>query len=253
MHRVATTCGARPGWVYVRALRGDDEESIDTTETAQAIALVDRLLVAVQGAAHGPGDAHRMTPAERDRVLAAVFQRELGARVRSTPACPACGKGFEVDFELDSLLASLAPDRAELRVEADGSLSLPDGTRFRLPCGDDELAALGEARPAEALLARCHLGGPTAPEALSAVMDRAAPLLDAELDATCPECGHRHAVRFELQAFFLGTFIAERRQRVAEVQQLARAFGWSLTEILSMTRAQRRMHVAMADRDGGLR
>jgi hypothetical protein len=253
MHRVATTCGARPGWVYVRALRGDDEESVDAVDTAQAIALVDRLLVPVPGAAHGPGDARRMTPADRDRVLATVYVRELGARVRATPACPACEKTFDLDFQLDALLASLAPDRGELRVETDGSFSLPDGTRFRLPCGDDELASISEARPAEALLARCHLGGPTAPDALAAVMERAAPLVEAELATTCPECGHRHAVRFELQAFFLGTLLAERRQRVAEVQQLARAFGWSLTEILSMTRAQRRMHVAMADRDGGLR
>lgn len=239
--------------MYVRGLCGTDEESIDGTDTAQAIALVDRLLVAVQGAAHGPGDARRLTPADRDRVLAAVFAREVGPQVRSNPTCPACGKGFDVEFELASLLSSLTPDRSELRAEADGSFSLADGTRFRLPCGDDELAALGEPRPAEALLARCHQGGPTAAAELSAVLDRAAPLVDTELGVTCPECGHRHGLRFELQGFLLGTLIAERRQRVAEVQQLARAFGWSLTEILALTRTQRRMHVAMVDRDGGPR
>ncbi|HTJ46401.1 MAG TPA: hypothetical protein VL463_30055 [Kofleriaceae bacterium] len=253
MHRVPLTSGARAGWVYVRALRGDDEESIEATDTASAVAFVDRLLAAVPGAAAAPGDARRLTAADRDRVLAAIYLVEVSARVRSSPVCPSCGARFDLDFALAELVAELRPDHSSLRAEADGSFTAEDGTRFRIPNGDDELASVGEPSPSDALAARCHLGGPSSPAALAALMERAAPLIDVELDAVCPDCGHRHAIRFDIQSFLLGSLIAERKQRAAEVQALARSFGWSLTEILAMTRRQRRLHVELAERASAVR
>jgi len=249
MHRVAITCGVQPGWVYVRALCGADEESVEGTGTASAIAFLDRLLVAVAGSALGPGQAAELAAADRDRLLAAVYQRELGKRVTSSPACGACGARFDLDFDLAAMLGSLAPDHAGLQRLDDGSFATADGTRFRLPSGADELCAAAAPSPVDALLARCHLGGPSGPETIAAAMERAAPLVDLELDARCPACGTSQAMRFDIQSYFLGSLLAERRQRAAEVHRLARTLGWSLTEILSLTRAQRRLHAELADRE----
>jgi hypothetical protein len=84
-------------------------------------------------------------------------------------------------------------------------------------------------------------------------LERIAPLLDVELDATCPECGHVHAVRFDVQRFFLGRLVAERAQRAAEIHRLARGYGWSLSEILSLPRARRRDYVELVERELGAR
>lgn len=230
MQRVAMIGG---GFVYLRELRGDDEDFVASTETASAIALVDRLLVAVPGTVHGPGDARRMTAADRDRVLAAVYQRDIASHVRSTPTCDACGKHFDLDVELSAIVRSLEPDRTALA-----------GLGCRLPTGEDELLAAADASPTEALAARCGVG----PGDMAAI-ERAAPLIDLELEAACPECGKVHLLHFDIQTFLLGSLIAERRRRTIEVHHLARSLRWSLTEILSLTRTQRRLHADLADRD----
>jgi hypothetical protein len=244
MHRVATI----QGWAYVRGLRGEDEESIESVDTASAIALIDRLLVHVPGAAFTPGHAARMSAADRDRLFANVYQRELGRQIASSPACSACGARFDVTFDLTDLVSSLQPDR-EVRQQQDGSYLTSDGIRFRLPSGVDELEAAATSNPRETLFERCHLDGPRDPEVLAEAMERAAPLLDVEVDTQCPECGQAASMRFDIQSYLLGSLLAERRQRSLEVHRLARAFGWSLTEILSLTRGQRRLHAELSERE----
>jgi hypothetical protein len=251
MQRVAVTYGVRSGWVYLRSLRGDDEESVDGTDTLSAIALLDRVLVDAPGAAIGAGKASELCAADRDRVLAALYRREIGARVTSSPTCPMCRQVFDLDFDLAALMTSLDDERQALPRDGDGVFQLDDGTRFRLPSGTDELVAVGAAEPALALLARCRLSGPADTDALGEAMQRVAPLVEAELDAVCPGCAHPHVVRFDIQSFLLLSLIAERRQRTGDVHRLARAFGWSLTEILALSRSQRRLHVALVDRAVG--
>ena len=109
MRRIALTCSERPGYAYLRALRGDDEELVEDTDTWTAIALVDRVLVDVPGAAVRPGEARRLCAADRDRILAAIHLSELGARIESTLTCPACQKQFDTELQLDQLLAALQP------------------------------------------------------------------------------------------------------------------------------------------------
>jgi hypothetical protein len=248
MQRVAVIYGVRSGWVYLRALRGDDEESVDGTDTLSAITLLDRMLVDAPGAAIGAGQASALCAADRDRVLAAVYRREIGSRVTSSPICPACRQVFDLDFDLGALLTTLDDERQALPRDCDGVFQLDDGTRFRLPSGADELLAASAAEPAAALLAHCRLNGPADADALAEAMQRVAPLVEAELDAVCPGCRHPHAVRFDIQSFLLLSLIAERRHRTGDVHRLARAFGWSLTEILLLSRSQRQIHVALVDR-----
>lgn len=249
MQRIAVTYGARPGFLYLRDLRGDDEESIADADTWSAIGLLDRLLVDVPGTTVRPGEAATLTAADRDRALAALHVRELGDRVASTATCPGCGARFDLDFRLTELQATLAAEGGELVRDGDGAYTLPDGTRLRIPTGQDELEAAVAPAPEQALIERCRLAGAADPEAIAAALERIAPLIDLELDAACAECGQVHSVRFDLQRFLLGRLVAERPQRAAEVHRLARSYGWSLSEILSLTRNQRREYVALIERE----
>ncbi|NVB80640.1 MAG: hypothetical protein HOV81_19755 [Kofleriaceae bacterium] len=248
MQRVAITYGPRRGWVYVRALCGADEDSVDGTDTASAIALIDRVLVRVPGAVYGPGDAHALVAADRDRVLAAIYVREVGSKVTSSPVCASCKAAFDIDFDLSAIVGALVPEAAAPMRAGDGSYTTAAGTRFQLPTGEDELCAASSPSPRDELAARCHLGGPLDVEALAAAMEAAAPLVDIELDTSCAECGHPQSLHFDVQSFLLGWLVAERRQRMFEQHLLARSLRWSLTEILSLTRTQRRFHAELADR-----
>jgi hypothetical protein len=234
--------------VYLRPLCGADEDSVDGTDTASAIALLDRLLTAVPGASCGPGDAATLVAADRDRLLAAVYIREAGRRVTSSPQCAACNAKFDLEVDLSAIVRALVPDRGAPQRMSDGSYVAASGTRFRLPTGADELLASGSSAPREDLIGRCHLDGPLDAIELAGAMEQAAPLIDIELESTCPECGHAQSLRFDIQTFLLGWLIAERRQRLFEQHLLARTLRWSLTEIQSLTRAQRRMHAELADR-----
>jgi hypothetical protein len=247
LQRVAITYSARPGWAYVRTLCGSDEDSVDGTDTASTIALIDRLLVRVPGAAYGPGDAHLLVAADRDRVLAAVYMREAGRKVSSLPTCTACKQRFEIDFDLSTIVAALVPAVDAPHRASDGTFVTATGMQFRLPTGEEELLAAAHFSPREQLISRCHISGPV-DESLADAMEAAAPLVDVELEATCAECGHTQALQFDIQSYFLGWLLAERRQRLFEQHLLARTLRWSLTEILSLTRAQRRLHAELADR-----
>lgn len=238
-------------------LNGSRERAVADTSTSTAIRLLDELLAPTPWGGPGPGAAAELTAADRDRLLALVYRRAYGDRVESTVDCVRCRAKFDLNFDLRKLIASLDAARPPERVEArgDGTYRLPDGLRFRLPSGRDEceVAGLPAAEAVRALAARCVLtdGGADAArldtEALQRALEQVAPVLDLDLDARCPECGHGQEVHFDIQSYLLGALMGERRQLAAEVHRLASAYGWSLHDILSLGRAERRTYVSLVE------
>ena len=247
--------GATGGWIALRNLRGGDEEAIGGTDTEAAIGLLDRLLVEAKGAVLRPGEADSLTASDRDRLLAAIYVAEFGNRIDCVLRCETCGSPFDIDFQLGDLLASTGlppPDTAAVR---SSTVILDDGRRLRLPRGSDELALWGlSAEAAEAaLFARCIVEGDAAPgdQAVHDALEAAAPILDTELDATCPECGTPTQAHFDLQHYLLTAILQEAPARTAEVHLLASTYGWSLREILELDRKRRRAFAAAIERDRG--
>jgi hypothetical protein len=125
--------------------------------------------------------------------------------------------------------------------------------------GRDEYAVAGlAAEEAErALLERCVVAageGGTAfdasgldASAVQEALEQLAPMLDLDLNARCPECGQDQSFHFNIQSYLLGALLGERRQLAAEVHRLAMAYGWSLHDILSLERAERRTFVALVE------
>jgi hypothetical protein len=218
-----------------------------------AVGLVDRLLVSTPGTAVEPGRTASLTAADRDRLLCAVYSQAYGPRVLSSVCCAGCGKQYDLDFLLSELEQQVQAGTNGSRIERrpDGTFRLDTGLRFRLPTGEDEFAVLGMAREdaEQALLKRCVLeGDPSeAQDPLQRAMCDLAPLVDTELDATCPECGRQNTVHFDIQRFLLASLTQERRQLVGEVHELSRAYGWGLAEILDLPRSIRRAYVAAVE------
>jgi len=236
----------------LRALCGFDEESIDGTDTLAAIRLLDRLLIEGPPGAIGPGSAAELVSADRDRLLAALYLRTYGSRIQGTVACVRCGEPFDLDFPLQQLLDTLPqPGTAGPAHGGDGLFALPDGRRFRMPTGEDELAVwhLPPDQAEQALLARCVVEGDPSidSQAFQEAMLQAAPLLDVEIDTRCPECGQEQSIHFDIQSYLLSALRSEQLARAQEVHRLATAYGWSLSDILSLPRSRRRTHVALIE------
>jgi hypothetical protein len=230
-------------WALLREPRGIEEEGVGGRGTAEAIRLLDRLLCHDSGAAVQPGGAASLSVPERDFLLAAAWSLAWGPKIAGTLTCGACTKPFDFDFNLDALVEEVRASSADLPIE-DGVYTLPGGCRFRLPTGEDERAIASlelSADEAElALLQRCLVEGDA---------ERDGSGVDIELDAACSECGHHHAVRFQIQDYLLGAIVSDWGGLLDDLHRLALAYGWSLTEILSLPRSRRRGLVALLDGD----
>jgi hypothetical protein len=133
----------------------------------------------------------------------------------------------------------------------DGVYVMPDGVRFRLPTGADELRVrtLPAEKAVRELLKSCVLQAPEGVDAgaVQDAMEGVAPILDIDINTSCPECGASARVRFDLQEYLLRSLMQERRRLWRETHMLATAYGWGLNEILSLTRSDRRTLVALIE------
>jgi hypothetical protein len=235
---------------YLRELCGADEESVSSGGTLAALGLLDRLLTDGPGASVRPGDAARITVTERDLLLARVYRAAFGVRIEGTLPCVGCGEPFDLDFDQDDLVAGVLAARDGLSALPEGVYAAPDGRKFRLPTGEDELAVWGlpPEEAARALLRRCVIEGDPGrdEEAMAQAMERAGPVLDVDLRAVCPECGREQTVRFSMQGYLLAALERDSRKLAHEVHRLAAAYSWSLGEILSLRRRRREALAALA-------
>jgi len=231
----------------LRELTGRDEFQVLGASTANAISLLSALLEDI--------DASDLVTSDRDRLLAAVYNQAFGDRIESTLTCVRCSQPFDLDFSLGHLVKSIEHESLveEWRSLGDGRFENSTGFSFRLPTGRDELelSSLEPQSIESMLLSRCtdDKDWPEGAGAFEELLERIAPLLDLELAARCPECGHQHAVQFDIQTYVLGAIVGERRRLLTEINRLARAYSWSLAEILSLRRSDRRQFVELIENE----
>lgn len=245
MYRVPITGVPRKSWACLRELRGSDEQVVVNADTASAIALVDRLLIAQCEQDLAPGHANDLPAADRDSVLAVLYERTFGPRIAGVQQCTHCNAQFDMDFRIADISVQAEDQRSngEFSPDADGTYRLPTGGRFRLPTGKDEMALINVS-PEEAsrkLLARCLIEGDAEElsEPVQAAMAQLSPMSDMNLSAACPECSKEQTLHFNIQLYLLSAIVNERSRLAYEIHVLARAYGWSLREILDLTRADR--------------
>ena len=236
----------------LRELTGREEYAVWGGSTANAIALLASLLE-IESAEQSELRAANLVAADRDRLLAAVYKSAFGDRIESTLTCARCDQPFDLFFSLDRLIDSVTNTETAGACKSigEGRFEGANGISFRLPTGNDELAGAGMT-PEEMrllLLSRCTSEGawPHDPSEFEEMLEQVAPLIDLELVAQCPECNHSHLVQFDIQTYLLGSIVAERRRLLAEINRIARAYSWSLSEILSLSRSDRRQFVELIE------
>ncbi len=221
----------------LRELTGREEFAVSGISTPHAIALLTALLDDVP--------ATDLVAADRDHLLAVMYRRAFGDRIESTFTCARCSQPFDLHFSLCELLESVAGRvvPGAWKALGDGRFEGPDGTSVRLPTGHDELAVAGLAPDeVEAFLRSRAVGS-------EELLEQIAPLLDLELVARCAECKHANTIRFDVQSYVLSAVLAARRRLLAEIHRVALAYNWSLDEILSLSRGDRRLFVELIENE----
>ncbi|MFN4101087.1 MAG: hypothetical protein ACK4GT_15060 [Pararhodobacter sp.] len=214
---------------------------------------------AVLVAALAGGDAAQaMDYSTRDLYLSRIHAAFFGHRIDATRRCNDCGATFDLDFDLRDVKASLAAaprPACVAEVRADGRVRLESGHLLRAPTPADGAAVAGlplEAAEA-ALLDRCIADDdahrPLDRAAAEAALEWLAPILDLDLDGTCPECGAVERLWFSMEHYLARSLQRERSRMLREVHLLASDYRWSFDDILRLGRRDRRDLAALAELD----
>lgn len=230
---------ARPVVVFLREPCGRDELAVDRIDTSGAIALLDSLLQNTS-AANGFSASH-LTASDRDALFAALYRICWSDFVSATVNCAACAERFDLDFSLSHLQKHLRQSRVEL------------DAKWTLPTGLDELLSVSALNQEAALIElaqRCGATNSVEIAELNVALENAAPILDVDLEVNCPECENPQKAHFDVQSFLLQRILGERELLLSEIHALAKSYGWSLAEILSLSRSTRQNLVKIIV-DGG--
>jgi hypothetical protein len=256
---------------YLRDLRGDDELRLADSDPVLLDELLSQLLLGIPGASFGPGNLAEASVGDRDLLVAALYTQCFGDNVDLQVQCMDCGESFEVRCSLAEEMAA-ARDVAEesLRCEptsgpdAQGFYRLPSGLCFRLPTVADEsvLRTLSPGRRREDLLARCvrtnlaeDAGTTTASKVLTSeeifaverAMQARDPGASPTLTVPCALCRAPQSIELDIVELFLATVAREVPLLAREIHSLAKAYHWSLREIVSLSRWQRHAQVALVE------
>src|SRR5215467_1470686 len=138
--------------------------------------------------------ARQMLVGDREFLVLQLRRLTLGDDVHAVVVCPACENRMDTDFR-----TSEVPVESRPQTSSTLTARLADRIiRFRLPTGGDQEAVVGKSTETagDELFQRCLVddGGkaPSAEEKQTIIeaMERAAPLVELELDLTCPDCRH---------------------------------------------------------------
>jgi hypothetical protein len=182
-------------------------------------------------------------------LVAQVYADSFGETVEGILDCDSCGEPLELTLPVDAFGG--APDEPD-------TATVGPALVVRCPTGRDLLAAAAAGDdPAAALLARCVTGADGAsvdpssldPQTLVAVDAAAEELAGGAavlIRSRCPACGREVSADVDVAGLLWQRVSDEVPAVLAEVAELAAAYGWSEIDILSMGAARRGAYLGLA-------
>jgi len=263
----------------VRVLTGEDEVLVADMGPTAIPAVRATALIAAACWIDGIGclslhDARLLSIGDRERCLLALYRLNFDQRLDAVVQCPATSCGETAEFELDVEYLFTSPEHGPEVTE--GAMPIPLArevvlatargewqVRFRVPNGSDqELAAqfvLSDAAQAADLILECCVTEVTDSNGQALSIDDWLPLLreplsqtfseiDAQANVTCalrcPACGEEFRAVVDAGTFLVRELVG-RQGIFTEVDQLARAYHWSESEILALPVARRQRYLAL--------
>jgi hypothetical protein len=210
---------------------------------ARNAALLDALGVTVVGDSAGA----------RQAALLEFFAGTFGDRIDGVAACPACGTEVELNVPVAELVSSMPSPESVKPFDVDGVV-----VRWRLPDAADLAASAHCADPAQgatlllericsapkdATSAAASADGAAITEAVRAVLAQrvaaADPFADITFDLACPECETSWESPLDVGEFVWARLRSTSRRLLGEVDELARAYGWSEGQVLALSQPRR--------------
>lgn len=184
-----------------------------------------------------------------NRALLRLRETCFGSRICAYVDCEHCGERMEITLDTRQLLAGVN----EKDIIAEFEIS---NHRFRVPCSRDLATITSERDSKEAavkLLERCCLSHPDNTDAgfanilaeAETIMANLDPDADINLALTCEDCGESWLADFNIGTLLWDEIDVHARSLFAEVHSLARAYGWTESEILALSPQRRSTYLDM--------
>lgn len=188
------------------------------------------------------------TIGQRNRALAELHRACFGGSLRGWTACRDCEEQLEFEINARALI--------ETGASSSEQSVFVDGQSYRLPTSRDLAALIHERDPiiaARRLLEQCCTAQKRSAnawneeqiDAIGQSMAAADPLAEIMLSFDCPSCGSHFEEPLDLPSFVWAEVEGRVRLLLFDVHTLALAYGWSESEILSMSAARRELYLEM--------
>lgn len=178
----------------------------------------------------------------RNSTLSRLRRAFFGDSLRARLLCPQCGQWLEFTATISALLDTPEPTN---------SLAEAGGHVFRPPTSRDLAMIADTDDPDAAALQLLRLCCVESVESVSDVelenlideietsLEQIDPRADFTMDCHCRECGHEWGAPFDIASFLWGEIDARAQRLLDEIHLLARAYGWTEAEILSLSQERR--------------
>ena len=202
-------------------------------------------------------DPATLSIGERDIRLLRLRTQMFGSHFTNVAHCPACKEQVEWTTSVADLIASHKAQKTELIDAYIQSYHI----QFRLPNSSDLLdiaVTHNEEAATKAFLLQCIQGVENEnqtcdpaelPDDVLDQLDKHIseedPLAVIRMSLTCPGCAHKWPLTFDIISYLWIEIDHWARHTLREVAQIAYAFGWSESEILSMSSRRTKIDLKM--------
>jgi hypothetical protein len=226
-------------------MRDDELLELWTRAAGSAAATRGRVLAGVLARVPEPADA---PIGELNRALLAVWREEFGDRMECVASCTACGERLEFELSAGAILGAGSAAAEPPAIEHGGHRL---AVRTPTPRDLDAVAGAGSAELAKRELARRLAGlvdvSDELVDAVSGALAAADPHISVGVALACPACSADFRATVDVGAHVWAAVDSRARRVIAEVAELAAAYGWTEDEVLRLPSARRR---AYAERVG---
>jgi rubredoxin len=223
-------------------------------ERGRGLHPLDQGLLAIRAAFPEAGeDAADWPLGQRNRALAEMHCSYFGHALEGWTSCPQCGEKLEFNMDGRALAQGPQSQHAEPIVIRGKSFRLPTSRDLAIVAQERGAAPDPDAAAAR-LLRVCRVdGGDDAGQTWSEEeleeagekISAADPLAEIVLNFQCPVCEATCQESLDLPTFLWAELEVRARRLVLDVHALASAYGWSESEILSLSDTRRQLYMEM--------
>lgn len=201
---------------------------------------------------------------ERDALLFALREQSFGPNLQGAARCPQCRQQSQFSVPLAALRVPMPVAAAQTFVLHHESLRIA----YRLPRVADlrQAARLADVDAVRAFLIRSCIvsvsrDGDESPlsvqdvlsesleQALATAMTAHDPQSEVLLSLCCAHCGQAWSALLDIVRFVWTELSAQAERLMSQVDVLARAYGWTESEILQLGPARRRRYLELLSHD----